>query len=245
MEEKKTLEQLIEESSSGDFKEQLGSLIKNMKDNEGSKLNAFLDVLKGVIDSQKELTTAINNMASALEDIKNRPDPKFPEFPKQKDFPSEMKITKPSWWKDPQSIDFEGIMKKHANTIKSHISQESEATNGILMAILGKEPEQLEVIASQKKDSPRTVNSAAVRSRRTTQWRIATFPQVAGTLAMISAGDGFNYYLPDSCISNSETGRLNGGLPLSHGVDYTISGNKITFQENQNGSLQEWRWQNK
>lgn len=42
-------------------------------------------------------------------------------------------------------------------------------------------------------------------------------------------GSNTDFYLPSVPIKNSETVRLNMGAPLSSGIDYTLTSNKITF----------------
>ena len=228
-----TLEEIIRDSDKGDVRNAWLNLTDSIKKAEQDKLDKFKDVLFSIIESQKELKTAIDEMKEVMQKVADRPDPKFPEFPpfpEQKEFP---KFPEPLPY--PEQKDLSPLLEE----LIERIGNEHSATRGVLTDLLNKEPEYRE---EEKKEGKFPLNIGSIR--RHSRWQIATYPNIAGTAAITSAGDGVTYYLPAAAIKNSETVRLNGGLPLSQGIDYTLTGNKIVYGVDQTNSQQEVRYQN-
>jgi hypothetical protein len=247
MEKQKTLEDLIKEGDVTDIKTALPSLVEHLnslsdgiKEQEKGKLASFQKVLEGIVESNKSLAEAIKGISDNIEKIANRPEPKFPE---PKDFPKEMRVwmDKPAWQKDPEKLDMAAALKPLFAKLSNAISMENQKTNTILLALLNKEPETKEEATEEPKAESRTVNTGSVRSRRTTQWK--RFDNYDLKNLLNPSGDNQTYFMPDSLIPNSETIRLNEGLPLKNS-DYTLSGNKIFFSViNQPGTIIEIRGQ--
>lgn len=244
----KTIEELINESDSGSLKEQLSGVIKTIEKQEGDKLNGFLETLKGIVDSNKATAEAMKNIASDIKRIADRPDPEFPE---PKDFPELQKVhmDRPDWQKDAEPINHDAIGNAVAKLLVPLLEEliertgnEHSATRAVLVDLLNKEPEIPE--APKGKKEKVTVGGGVGSIRRRARWEIATFPQLPGTMAITTKGDGTTFYLPFAPIKNSETIRLNGGLPMSNGIDYNLNGNRLTFIQNQTGSQIEMRAQN-
>jgi hypothetical protein len=254
----KTLEDIMNESdkqdAKGDVKGTLKSLIEALKNNEDDKISQFKDMLSGVMESNKSLTETMKKVMAVLEKIANRPDPKFPQPIDHSDVLKQ--IANRADAPLPEPIDHEAIGEAVARHISPHIQELTEgmrnehgATRGILNDILNKDsavyaPEPAEKASRKSKGDKFTIGGGVGSIRRRARWEIATYPNIVGTAAITSKGDGLNYYLPFAPIKNSETIRLNGGLPLSQGVDYTLTGNNLLFVQNQSGSQIEMRAQN-
>lgn len=241
---KKTLEEIIKESEKGDIGNAVKVLGEYLKSVDEQKQNEFHSIFEDINESLKELISihkeGHKQSHALLEKILNKEEESI-EFPKIQ----EVSMAKPDWYEE---YDWDAMYQSWTKMlvkafrpffedIKNIIAKENSATRASL--------ESRDQIEEKEEQEIKTVSTGSVRSRRTTQWSIATFPQISGTAGLISAGDNLTYYLPDSCIPNSETIRLNGGNPLSHGIDYTITGNQIVFVQNQSNSQIEVRWQKK
>lgn len=236
-----TLEEVLKQSETGDVQGALKTLGEFLKFQDKDKFESLLKSFNDIGEANRAVAIKLDVIAGTLEKILTRPDQE------QKDiiFPSvqEVSMQKPDWYEE---YDWDEMYENWTKMLVSAFAPFfSDLKNTIIAQ--GNKTRDLPIKKEEPKESEpvKTVNSAAVRSRRTTQWKIATYPQVTGTVAIISSGDGKTYYLPSAVIQNSETIRLNGDVPLSHGVDYTISGNKVTYFLDQTTSQQEIRYQTK
>ena len=233
------LKDIIKNTDSKDLRGQLESITKNIKEQEDDKLNAFLDTLQGIVESNKETSKALTRATDILEKILNRPNPEFPEQ-KEVQFPKvqEVSMKRPNWYKEPEKleIDFKLLAKElapHFSSLEEKIGNEHDMTRDAIYNTETQIPESVE-----KKKGVQPMNIGSIR--RHSRWQMASTSK--GNIT--SAGDGLTFYLPFAPIPLSETVRLNGGLPLSNGEDYTMTGNKIVFVQDQTGSKIEVRAQN-
>ena len=233
------LEEILKQNDKGEVKEALAGLMTSIEKQEKEKLDAFHEVLANIVISQKALTEAMGGMKMVLQQILERP---HPEFPEPKEFPEVQTVhmEKPDWYVEPKEADTRWIPN-----LSNSIRYDGEKTREVLKAILDKLNEEKEEEVEEIKEAPKTVNTGALRTRKTVQWRIATYPQVTGTVGMTAKGDGLTYYLPSAVIKNSEMVRLNGAAPLSYGEDYSISGNAVIFVQDQTESKIEVKYQTK
>ena len=226
----------LSEFVDGDVNEAIRTIAEHLKTAESDKLDAFTSTLKDISEetkaSNQRVIDALEKNTAIMQKILERPDPKFPEippYPEQKEFP-----------KFPEFPEQEKLSPLLEELIE-RIAVEHNTTRGVLMDILNKEPEP-SMAEEIKKEGKFPLNIGSIRRRA--RWEISTYPNIAGTGSIVSKGDGFTFYLPFSPIKNSETVRLNGGLPMSQGVDYTLTGNALVFVQNQTGSQIEVRSQN-
>lgn len=246
MEPKTTLEDLIKNSDKGNVQENLKSLIQALKQQEDDKLNSFQDVLSGIVSSQKGLSESIGKMADTLEKILNRPDPELPAYPEPKDFPEIQKVSmeKPDWYKD---YDWDAMyanwtkmliaaFRPILDALEEKVGNELMATRDILNDILNKDASV--VIKAPKEKAAMNLGSI----RRKSRWEVIS--TIKGGITGAFDGSNTLFYLPAAPIPNSEQVRLNQGMPLANGEDYTLSGNKISFVLPPNaGSTCEIRYQ--
>lgn len=229
-----TLEEIIKNNDGADVKNSVKNIAEYFKASENGQLDALVKVQENIVSCLNDLCNKMNEQTQVLEKILNRPDPSF-DFPEPPEY-QKVTMDAPEWYVPPVPESQDWVM----NLVNS-LRAEGDKTRKLLQAIL--EKENIEIMSEPVKEELKTVNTAAVRSRRTTQWKVATYPQVTGTSAIVSAGDNHTYYLPSAVIPNSETVRLNNGIPSSHGADYTLSGNKLVFVQDQTGSTMEVRFQ--
>ena len=230
--DKPTLESFIEQADNGDIKGALKKLGEWMNSQDDESVERFFK-------TQEEIAMKLADVCTALEKIISRPDPIFPETK----FPENQKVSmeKPEWYKEP--IEPKENDLTWVAGLTNSIRYDGDQTRKLLSQILDSLNERRDSEPMEGKTEPKTVNTAALRTRRTVQWKIATFPQVTGTVGLLSKGDGLTFYLPSAVIQNSESVRLNGGAPLSHGVDYSINGNAVTFIQDQTNSTIEIKYQ--
>src|SRR3990167_6389821 len=100
-----TLDEILKSQDKDNVKEALLSLVDSTKKQEQDKLNAFLEVLARIVESQDNLTEAIGEMKDTLGKILTRPHPVFPEqkdmvFPSVQEIAGEVTIKKPDWYKE-------------------------------------------------------------------------------------------------------------------------------------------------
>ena len=239
---KMTLEEILKQSEKGDIKGSLASLIETIRGSEEDKLNKFNDTLSGIVESNSKLAESMDGLKSLLEKIANRPDPIFPEPIDHSEVLNQIASRPdpkfPEQLPYPETKDLSPLIEE----LIERIGNEHSATRIVLNDLLNKDTN---VVLTEGKDGKKMTLGGGVGSiRRRARWEIATFPRLNGTLEIKSAGDGVTFYLPFAPIKNSETIRLNGGLPMSTGVDYTITGNQLLFVQNQTGSQIEMRAQN-
>lgn len=242
----KTLADVHDELENGNTKNALALFIEYLKNEDKAGANNLLEEFKKISDGLGKLLEAQENdnngdneTRKILTALLNK-EQKEIEFPKVQ----EVSMPKPDWYKE---YDWDSMYEKCTlSLVKAFqpffvemtktIVSEGEKTRQALNDYTIEED-------GETKTEPKTVNTAALRNRRTTQWKIATYPQVIGTSGLISGGDGKTFYLPSAIIPNSETIRINQAIPLSHGIDYTITGNKIVYALDQTGQQQEVRYQ--
>lgn len=217
-----TLEEIARQSESGDTRGAFRILMDRIRLEEDTKNDdqhaAILDALKKIADGHEKIQ-------KTLEAILNRP------HPKQQEFPDLQKVSMdvPEWYIPPSEPNLTWVAG-----LTNSIRYDGEQTRNILNDILDKlSEERVEEEREEVKPEPKTVNSAAVRSRRTTQWK--RFDNYNLNNILNPNNDGQTFFLPDSLILNSERVSLNGGAPLLNS-DYTLTGNKLFFNQNQTGS---------
>ena len=212
--DKKTLADFIEQSESGDIKGALATLVEGIKKQDEANDELYNK-------TQTTIAERLTELCSLVEKLIARPDPE------QKEFPEVQKVSMdcPEWY-IPPSEDKEQDMSWVAG-ITNSFRFDGEQTRKILQQILDNlNEEDAEEEPTEAKPESKTVNSAAVRSRRTTQWK--RFDNYSLNNLLNPSGDNQTYFMPDSLIPNSETVRLNGGTPLLNS-DYTVTGNKLFF----------------
>lgn len=218
---KQTLADIIKQSEAGDVREAFKALAKNLEEDD-RETRSFVTMFKAIADGQ----TKTNDLLSKLLEKENT------EFPKTQTVTGEVSVANmPDMgsmyeaWTKMLVVAFAPFFIR----LEKMIASEGSENRAILTELLNAENTEQEELRTE--NQVKTVSTGAVRSRRNTQWKIATLPQVNGTQTLTGAIDGNNatFYLPSQPIANSETIRLNQGIPLSHGVDYTISGNQIIF----------------
>lgn len=230
----KTLEDILKESEGSSVNEAIGVLAQAVKNQDADfkiNLQSDLQELKNFCASFLE---KIDEQLKLQGAILAKPDPVFPDFPEQKEFPTEINVKRPSWYQEPIEVDYEKI----AEMVYARMAGTLQKINKKPIII----EKEIQITQPEEKKKGKSAGGAV---RRTAQWNIFTFPNLPGTRKITSAGDGFTYYLDNALVINSETIRLNGATPLSQGVDYTFTGNKIVFINNQTGSQIEVRGQNK
>ena len=102
----------------------------------------------------------------------------------------------------------------------SALISEIKNTNSLLQELIDKEP----VIVGEQKQN------VLLRAKEKPRWIIVDNYNLSN---LIGSFDGSNqdFFLPSVPIKNSESIRLNQGSPLSHGEDYTLTGNKLSFTQ--------------
>lgn len=219
----KTLEEILKASEKPSVSETLKALATSLKQEDEDRVAGFAPL----VDKLMALVTQVNEKVDAL---CAKPDVVFPE---PKEFPSEIAITKPDWYKEPEESDMSWVPN-----LTNSVRYDGDKTRKVLMEILDKLNEEPPIL--EEKSEPKTVNSAAVRSRRTTQWK--RFDNYDQKNLINPSGDGVTWFMPDSLIPNSETVKLDGAVSMLNN-DYTLIGNKILFVNNQTGSQIEIRGQ--
>lgn len=250
---KKTLEDILNESEPQDAKGMFLKLGKYIMDQDkkelemtpsGKKLSELEDKMEELASS---FSQAMKTITATLEKIANRPDPKFPE---QQPFPEKMSMDKPAWYAD-QDHETSAIMAMKLiapliDALGKRMDANHQDIKSVSMDILNKEPElhEPEPEKPAKKDGKNfPMNSGIGSVRRRARWEIATYPAINGKASLTAKGDGMTFYLPSMPIINSENVRLNGGNPLSNGVDYNLNSNALVFTEQYTDPLIEVRYQ--
>jgi hypothetical protein len=208
------LEDYIEKSNSGDVKGAMEALVKALQEKDEESLQSF-------IKTQESIDSKLTDLCSLMEKLVSKPDPE------QREFPEYQKVTMdcPEWYVPPIADEKQDM--SWVAGITNSIRFDGEQTRKVLQQILDNlNEEDAEEELTETKPEPKTVNSAAVRSRRTTQWK--RFDNYSLNNLLNPSGDNQTYFMPDSLIPNSETVRLNGGTPLLNS-DYTVTGNKLFF----------------
>lgn len=211
--------------------EVIKSLAGFLEEQNQEKRDRFEKFLSHIAESHDKFLQVNGEMKIILEGILNReqvvPELKIPETQK-------VAMEQPTWWNiAPQ--DFTPLLEAiHLgfDSLRESLQNEHGATRD---AIYDTAPVEIPEEIRQVKREPMNLGSI----RRHSRWQRARLSD--GTIT--SAGDGFSYYLPSAPILNSETVRLNGGLPLSAGEDYTMTGNVIKFTQMQTNPVLEVRYQ--
>lgn len=232
----KTLQDILQESDTVGIKDSLAQVVKFLESKDTEQLDTLVALLQKSVamnDEWAAMNKALLSSAAEtnrlLQSILGRPDPAFPAYPEPKEFPALPAYPEP---KDVSPL-LEELIERTGN--------EARATREVLNDILNSRADG-ETPQEEKKDGKFPLNIGSIR--RHSRWQIATIPNLPGTAAITAKGDGLTFYLPFQPIKFSETIRLNGGLPLSQGVDYTLTGNQLVFTQNQTGSQIEMRAQN-
>lgn len=164
-------------------------------------LTLIMNAEQGCSKSHRDVMAAVEQLMAMVKKVAVRPFPKFP---------TRMVAS--------NMVDIEPLYQMLTAIVKSQ--------NAILEKL---NMPKIEKPQEVKKELPAVTNVKIFRHK--SKWVIATSPNRAGTESITGTIDGSNtdFYLPWVPIKNSEQVRLNQGAPLSYGVDYTLSSNKVTF----------------
>lgn len=210
------------------MKDALGSVLKHLE-TEGEKQNnigELLTALDRIATNQEEAMKGMDKMHEIMGEIMRKEPPRMPEYPDPLPFPEFPKEIRVSNLPPPaDNSKLERLILELTNAINNLPAPE----------VVISAPESQPV----KTETPNLMRPATIRRPRN-KWIIATSPQASGTDAIVGDLDGVNkdFYLPGSPIKNSEQVRLNQGSPLSYGVDYTMTANKLSFVIAPTGSLE-------
>ena len=179
----KTLDEILKESESGNVKNVVSQFAEYIKQQEEAdrKMNPFakeVSALSEKLDSlESSFSKAIENISSTLQEIKSRPDPKFPE---QQPYPEKMTMDRPDWY---ESQDHEkSAMLVHLliapliEGLTKQLSSNHEDIKGISMDILNKESIQEAKPATPAKQNVKgfPTNSGVGSIRRRARWEVVS-----------------------------------------------------------------------
>lgn len=219
-----TLDEIVKEKNLERLKGFLTDLTNELDDKKDSEIKKIADLFyslhESILDGQKQSRQQGESILKALASILDKELPDYPTSMKISNPVKEISIQKPDWYHPISLQSIETALTKES--IKAY--SESTKTNKLLTAILNAlETKEVEPIDEKE--------PGAIVQRMKSRPRWVKYLSTDGTITGALDGVNLTYYLPSGLIVNSETIRLNQGVPLSSGIDYTMNanGNRIDF----------------